>query len=191
MIVPRAKVTIPSIKRLNFTNIMKTKIQILVPLLASLLFAGCVGTGPNTQRGAVSGGVLGAIAGGIIGNNSGHGNGASGALIGAAVGALAGGTMGNTVDHERGTLYGSEAEATTQVVVESPPPPPPPQTEVIYERSAPDAVWVQGYWVYAGRGGYAWVPGHWEIPPPQHRGYVAAHWQRRGRGYVYVNGYWH
>ena len=171
---------------------MKTKIRTFVPLLVSLLCAGCVGNGPNTQRGAVAGGALGALAGGIIGNNSGHGNGGSGALIGAAIGALAGGTMGNTADHERGTVYGSEANpgANTEVIVDSPPAPPPPQSEVIYERSAPDAVWVQGYWVYRRRG-YAWVPGHWEVPPPQHREYVAAHWQRRERGYVYVNGYWH
>ena len=170
---------------------MKTKIQSVGPLLASIfLCAGCVGTGPNTQQGAVAGGALGAIAGAIIGNNSG-GNGLNGALIGGAAGAIAGGTLGNQADHQRGTIYGSEAAATTQEVVESPPPPPPPQREVIYERSQPDAVWVEGFWLYRGRGSYAWVPGHWEVPPPQYHRYVAAHWQRRGRGYVYVNGYWH
>ena len=170
---------------------MKTNYLNLLPITALLLCAGCVGSGPNTQQGAVSGGALGAIAGAIIGNNSGHGNGLNGALIGGAVGAIAGGTMGNQADHERGTIYGSESEATTQTVVDSPPPPPAPRTEVIYDRPMPDAVWIQGYWVYRGRGGYSWVAGHWEVPPP-HRpgGYIAAHWERRGRGYVYINGYW-
>jgi YMGG-like Gly-zipper/WXXGXW repeat (2 copies) len=170
---------------------MKTNSQLLVPFLALLLCAGCVGNGPNTQQGALGGGALGALAGAIIGNNSGHGNALNGALIGGAVGAIAGGTMGNQADHQRGTIYGSEAAATTEVVVDSPPPPPAPQQEVIYERSTPDAVWIQGYWVYRGRGGYAWMPGHWEVPPPSYHRYVAAHWQRRGRGYVYINGYWH
>ena len=49
---------------------MKTKHTILLPLAVALLGAGCAGTGPNTQVGALTGGVLGAIAGGIIGNLS-------------------------------------------------------------------------------------------------------------------------
>lgn len=176
--------------RHNIYSKMKTHIKVMVPVVALLLAAGCAGTGPNTQRGAVGGGILGAVAGGMIGNNRGGGNGASGALIGAAVGALAGGTLGNTADHEQGTVYGSaEPEQRTEIIVDSPPPPPPPRQEVIYQRTTPDAVWVQGYWVYR-RGGYAWVPGRWEVPPPQYHQYVAAHWQRRGRGYVYVHGYW-
>ncbi len=125
---------------------MKTKSTLLLSLTVVMLGAGCAGTGPNTQRGAVAGGVLGAIAGGIIGNNRGSGNAASGAAIGAAAGAIAGGTLGNAADHERGTLYRSESEATTQIVVESPPPPPPRQREVIYERPRAEAVWVEGYW---------------------------------------------
>lgn len=172
---------------------MKTHLQALIPAAALLLATGCVGTGPNTQRGAVGGGMLGALAGAIIGNNSGSGNAASGALIGAAAGALAGGTLGNAADQEQGAIYGTQPAGRvarrTEIIVETPPPPPPPRHEVIYQRTVPEAVWIQGYWMY-GRGGYAWVPGRWEIPPPQYHRYVAAHWQRRGRGYVYVNGYW-
>src|ERR1700761_4436672 len=94
----------------------------------ALLLGGCEGTGPNTQNGAVAGGVLGAIAGGIIGNNSGGRNAVGGALIGGAIGAIAGGTIGNQIDHERGTIYTSQAQATTTVVYAQPPPPPPPPT---------------------------------------------------------------
>ena len=134
---------------------MKTKTIILLPLGLVFLCAGCVGTGPNTQQGAVSGGILGAIAGGIIGNNSGNGNGAGGAVLGATAGAIVGGTIGNQIDHERGTIYTSEKEATTQVVLDSPPPPPPrpPRREVVYVRSAPEAIWIEGHWVYITAGG--------------------------------------
>src|SRR5438874_848117 len=85
-------------------------------LIVTLASAGCVGTGPNTQRGAVGGAALGGLAGAIIGNNSGSGNALGGAAIGAAAGALAGGTLGNAADNERGTLYHSEDEAATNVV---------------------------------------------------------------------------
>jgi len=97
--------------------------------------------------------------------------------------------MGNAADHERGTIYRSESEATTQIVVESPPPPPPRQREVIYERPRSEAVWIEGYWRYEGRG-YVWVSGYWETPPDRHRHYVPAHWERRGRHHVWVEGYW-
>ena len=169
---------------------MKTK-NILLPVGLALLCAGCVGSGPNTERGAVSGGVLGAIAGAVIGNNSGHGNGAQGALIGAAAGAMIGGTMGNEVDHRNGTIYGSEREAETRIEVESPPPPPPPprEREVVYERAEPDAIWIEGHYEYDGRG-YFWSPGHWEIPPPRYHHYVPPHWERRGHVQIYIRGYW-
>jgi uncharacterized membrane protein len=171
---------------------MKNKriILILMPLGVTLFSAGCVGTGPNTQAGAVSGGMLGAIAGAIIGNNTGSGNSAEGALIGAAAGAILGGTMGNQADHQQGTIYGSQREATTTVVSTMPPPPPavaPP--EVVSARTAPEAIWIEGHWVYNSQG-YYWEPGRWEIPPPRYRQYVAPHWERQGEGYVYIRGYW-
>lgn len=156
-----------------------------------LLLAGCEGTGPNTQNGAVTGGVLGAIAGGIIGNNSGH-NAVGGALIGGAIGAIAGGTIGNQVDHERGTVYTSQAQATTNVVYAQPPPPPPPPAMVSAPPPpSPDAIWINGHYDYDGASyAYVWVPGYWTIPPPGYRYYVVAHWAWRGGNYVYVRGYW-
>lgn len=171
---------------------MNMQRHLLLPTLAAatLLGSGCAGTGPNTQRGAVGGAGLGAILGAVIGNNSGHGNGAQGALIGAAAGAVVGGTLGNAQDHEQGTIYGSEREATTDVYVSEAPPPPPPREEVIVTRPAPDVIWVSGYWAYAGRGNYTWVEGHWTRPPGHYRAYVPPHWKRHRGGYVYVQGYW-
>src|SRR5580658_10607738 len=89
---------------------MKTRNTVTALALCAAL-SGCVGTGPNTQQGAVAGGATGALAGAIIGNNSGGRNGPAGALIGAIVGAIAGGTIGNSIDQERGTLYGQPLAA--------------------------------------------------------------------------------
>ncbi|MES1168636.1 MAG: glycine zipper domain-containing protein, partial [Oleiharenicola lentus] len=96
---------------------MNTKRILLLPSVVALTLAwqGCQGTGPNTQRGAVGGAALGALVGAVIGNNSGSHNAASGAAIGAVAGGLAGGTLGNAKDHQQGTVYGSEQEATTDV----------------------------------------------------------------------------
>ncbi len=167
---------------------------LLVPVLAlSSLFSGCVGTGPNTQNGAVAGGALGAIAGAIIGHNSGGGNTLGGALIGGAAGAIAGGTIGNSVDHQNGTVYGEpRPETVSYTVVETPPPSPPalpPQPPPGATPPAPNALWVPGYWSFDGAR-YTWVDAHWEVPPPLAKSYVAAHWEPRNGGYVFVPGYW-
>ena len=158
-------------------------------LALTVLLTGCVGTGPNTQQGAVGGAALGALAGAIIGNNSGNHNGASGAAIGAVAGAIAGGTIGNSIDNERGTLYTSEAQATTNVVMQQPPAPPPPPREVVMVQPAPAMVWINGYWAFDGYR-YQWMPGRWVRPPHHHRVYVAPRWVPRGSSYVYVQGYW-
>lgn len=158
-------------------------------LLAAAL-TGCVGTGPNTQQGAVGGAAVGAVAGGIIGNNTRGGSAMGGAVIGGLLGAIAGGTIGNSLDNQRGTLYRSEQEATTTVVVQSPPPPPPPQVEVVTVQPSPVAIWIEGCWVYDAGYRYVWAPGHWEVPPPHCRRYERPHWAHRGGGYVYVRGYW-
>lgn len=169
------------------------KQAILVPTVAlAALLSGCVGTGPNTQQGAVTGGALGALAGAIIGNNSGSGNTLGGALIGGAVGALAGGTLGNSVDHENGSVYGegSGDRRSYRVVQQVPPPPPPPApTEMVTQSPAANAVWIPGYWSFDG-GSYSWAAGHWEIPPPNTHTYVAAHWENQGTGYFFVPAYW-
>lgn len=56
-------------------------------------------TGPNTQRGAVVGGLGGAVLGGIIGHQSGRG--LEGAAIGGATGAGAGALYGNAQDQDQ------------------------------------------------------------------------------------------
>jgi hypothetical protein len=167
---------------------MNTK-SLLSITAAALICAGCEGNGPNTQNGAVAGGALGALTGAIIGNNSGGHNGLAGAAIGGVVGAIAGGTIGNSVDHQNGTLYRSEGQATTNVTVDSVPPPPPPPYELQTAQPTESAIWVVGFYDWDGYS-YNWVPGHWEIPPPNAVAFVRPHWRYRGGTYVYIRGYW-
>jgi len=172
---------------------MRKSTLLIAGLTLSALLAGCVGTGPSTQQGAVAGGAIGALAGAIIGNNSRGGDAGSGALIGAAVGAMAGGTIGNSIDHQNGTIYRSEEEATTNVVVTqvpaAPEPPPPPAVAAVPPPPAPAAIWIPGYYAFDGYRNI-WVEGHWEVPPPECHQYYPPSWQRRPHGYVYIRGYW-
>ena len=75
--------------------------SILLFVTALVVFSGSSANAqvqPNTQRGAVAGGLMGAIAGAIIGENNDKAG--AGALIGGAVGAVAGSAMGNARDKE-------------------------------------------------------------------------------------------
>lgn len=179
---------------------MQKSIALLSLSLATLL-TGCVGSGPNTESGAVIGGALGMISGAVIGHNSRHGDGASGAILGGIAGATAGAVIGNSKDQEQGTIYGQERRVVNpdsreyrvaraqQVAVVTPPPPPPTPQETIPAQPAPNAVWVAGYWLYDGRS-YTWMAGHWETPPPMAKTYVPAHYENRDGQTVYVPGYW-
>ncbi len=169
-------------------------LSLLLPTLAlSTLLSGCVGVGPNTQQGAVTGGALGALAGAVLGNNSRGGNALGGALLGAELGALAGGTLGNSIDHQNGTLYDQpQGYAPRRHAYYAPPPPPPnpPQTaETVPPAPSPNALWISGYWSFDGRA-YAWIAGHWELPPPGARTFVAAHWESQGSQNRFVPSYW-
>jgi uncharacterized membrane protein len=179
-----------------FQSVFVMKIRtFLIPSLAlATLLTGCVGTGPNTQQGAVAGGAVGALAGAIIGNNSRGGNALGGAIIGGTVGAIAGGAIGNSVDHQRGTIYGDYDHAyAARIEMRGPPPmiPAQPQTaEVVPACPSQGAAWIPGYWVFDGNG-YFWFAGHWEMPPPNARTYVIAHWERFDRHrYCWVQSYW-
>jgi len=84
-----------------------------VSTFAVLAAAACTSTG-NTERGAITGGLLGAAAGAVIGNNTGSGDAGQGAAIGAATGAIAGGVAGASSDRNTNTGaagYGPNGEA--------------------------------------------------------------------------------
>jgi hypothetical protein len=170
---------------------------LLCTLSLGALLSGCVGTGPNTQRGAVAGGTLGAIAGGVLANNSHHGDPVGGAILGATAGALAGGAIGNSIDQQQGTIYGMpqgnpDHRGYPVPVTQAPPAPtspPPTPTDPVPPQPAANAVWIPGFWIYDGHS-YTWMRGRWEIPPPLARAYVPAHSEARNGQMVYVPGYW-
>ena len=84
---------------------MKKLTLIIISGICSLALSNCAApAGPNTQRGAVTGGLLGAAAGGIIGHQSGRA--LEGAAIGAAAGGGAGALYGNAQDQEQRRYYG-------------------------------------------------------------------------------------
>lgn len=83
---------------------MKSTLLTFSAIIMTLAFSNCAGpTGPNTQRGAVAGGLLGAGTGAIIGHQSGHG--LEGAALGGALGAGAGAMYGNARDQEQYGRY--------------------------------------------------------------------------------------
>jgi YMGG-like Gly-zipper/WXXGXW repeat (2 copies) len=174
---------------------MHPRNSLLLSVALCALGAGCVGTGPNTQEGAVAGGALGALAGAILGNNSSSHNSLAGAAIGAAAGAIAGGTLGNAQDNQQGTLYGPSQGVAyrgtdqQQVAIGPPQPPTSSPADVVTPSPSPSAVWIPGYWAYNGSG-YVWTAGHWEIPPPNSHAYIAPHWELQGNSYLYYQGYW-
>ena len=78
---------------------MKKLILTFLSGITAIALTNCAApTGPETQKGAVTGGLLGAAAGGIIGHQSGRG--LEGAAIGGAAGAGAGALYGNAKDQE-------------------------------------------------------------------------------------------
>jgi hypothetical protein len=170
-------------------------ILLLSGLSLATLLSGCVGSGPNTEQGALAGGALGALAGGIIGHNSRGGDAVGGAVLGAVGGAVAGGLIGNSVDQERGTIYGQpnpddpryRRVSHAAPAVQSTPPPTP--NDPVPPQPSANAVWIAGYWIYDGRS-YTWVRGRWEVPPPLARTYVPAHSEMRNGQLVHVPGYW-
>jgi len=173
---------------------MNRKTLLISSLAISALLTGCVGTGPNTQSGAVGGAALGALAGAIIGNNSGNRDAGAGALIGAIAGGLAGGTIGNAKDNQEGAVYGASQPQPTAyyrrtIVQQAPPAVPAPLNDVMPPSPGANALWVPGYWDFNGSA-YTWTAGHWEIPPPMSTTYVAAHWETRAGANVFVRGYW-
>ena len=81
---------------------MKLKL-ILASIATSFALIGCADTGPNTQRGAATGGLIGAGTGAIIGHQSGRA--LEGAAIGGAAGAGAGALYGGARDQEERRYY--------------------------------------------------------------------------------------
>lgn len=160
--------------------------RLLLATFVVALGAGCSSTSsPNTQRGALGGAAAGAVLGGIVGHQSGEAG--AGAALGAAAGGLAGAAIGNAADR-RAENAATDADRG-YVVQQIPPAPTSAPYEPVPVRPSGTAVWIPGYYEYAGNQ-YQWVPGRWENPPPGARVWVPPTWQSTGNGYTYVRGYW-
>ncbi|MEY3394580.1 MAG: hypothetical protein RL346_816 [Verrucomicrobiota bacterium] len=80
---------------------MKTLNLLIVACVSSIALSNCTApTGPNTQRGAVAGGLLGAAAGAVVGHQTGRT--LEGAAVGGALGAGTGAVLGNSQDQKQG-----------------------------------------------------------------------------------------
>lgn len=79
------------------------------------------------------------------------------------------------------------AASYAQVVIRIGPPP------VVVEHPGPPPaagfIWIGGYHRWDGAR-YAWVPGHYERPPHPGARWVAHRYERRGGGWVFVEGHW-
>lgn len=83
---------------------MKKLTTIILAGVSALALTNCAEpTGPNTQRGAVLGGLGGAVLGGVVGHQS--GNALEGAALGGALGAGGGALYGNAQDQDQRRRY--------------------------------------------------------------------------------------
>ena len=98
------------------------------------------------------------------------------------------------------TLGACTATTTTRTVVQPAPSnvavvtvePPAPRYEAVValppDRAARE-VWQPGHWRWEGRE-YGWVPGHYAVRPRPNANWVATRWERRGSGWVMIEGHW-
>jgi hypothetical protein len=67
--------------------------------------------------------------------------------------------------------------------------PPPPRDETPPPPPSQSYTWIPGYWTVRD-GEKMWVPGRYEMPPRTGATWIAPRWERRGEGYVFIEGYW-
>jgi hypothetical protein len=67
--------------------------------------------------------------------------------------------------------------------------PPAAGQEIEEAQPSPQHVRVPGHWRWQ-EGHYAWIPAHWELPPVGGAAWIEPRWEKRGNGYVLVEGFW-
>ncbi len=69
--------------------------------------------------------------------------------------------------------------------------PPAEQVETPPPAPSPQHVWIKGHWRHdAARRDYVWVGGHWEGRPRATAQWEAGRWERRGHGWIWIEGRW-
>ncbi|WP_461082687.1 hypothetical protein [Spirosoma flavus] len=67
--------------------------------------------------------------------------------------------------------------------------PPPDRVEVIPRAPSARHVWVPGHYVRRGRN-YVWMNGYYRVAPARHTAWAPGHWQQTRRGPVWIEGHW-
>lgn len=83
-----------------------------------------------------------------------------------------------------------QSQASIEIVV--PVAPPVPRVEVIPEIPADRRdreYWQPGYWRWAGKE-HEWYEGRYVVRPRPGAVWVPGHWERRGGGWIYIDGRW-
>ncbi|WP_198174765.1 YXWGXW repeat-containing protein [Spirosoma arboris] len=67
--------------------------------------------------------------------------------------------------------------------------PPPTRVEVIPAAPSARHVWIPGHYIRRGRN-YVWVNGFYRVAPARYNAWAPGHWQQTRRGQVWVDGHW-
>lgn len=87
------------------------------------------------------------------------------------------------------TLDELDAEGGTQPVEYADEPPPPLPVYEQPEITAPNYIWVPGYWGW-GPGGYYWIPGYWCAPPYYGALWTPGYWGWYHNRWGFHRGFW-
>lgn len=67
--------------------------------------------------------------------------------------------------------------------------PPPARVEVIPTAPSARHMWIPGHYVRRGRN-YVWVNGYYRVAPARYNAWVPGHWQQTRRGPMWIEGHW-
>jgi hypothetical protein len=84
----------------------------------------------------------------------------------------------------------AQSQASVEVIV--PVGPPAPRVEVTPEVTVEQRdreYWQPGYWRCSGKE-HEWYEGRYVVRPRSGAVWVPGHWERRGAGWIYVDGHW-
>jgi hypothetical protein len=87
--------------------------------------------------------------------------------------------------HDHDPPYESAVQARDVVIVE----PPPRDLDEVVPAQRAGYVWINGHYRYDGKR-YVWKPGYYERVPRGYARWEPGRWDRRGDGYVWIEGRW-
>ncbi|WP_148562356.1 YXWGXW repeat-containing protein [Spirosoma radiotolerans] len=67
--------------------------------------------------------------------------------------------------------------------------PPPARVEVIPVAPSVRHIWIPGHYIRRGRN-YIWVNGYYQMAPARYRAWAPGYWRQSRRGPIWVEGHW-